>query len=65
MNHVLNFIEGVGNLIIGQKTVKMVPINEMTQVLRVVKKNAELRPKQWVRIKTNMYRVRIYLYFNK
>lgn len=36
----------------------MVPIKEMTDVLRVVKEQAGLRPKQWVRLKRSIYKVR-------
>ena len=34
----------------------MVPIKEMTDVLRVVKETAHLKPKQWVRLKRTVFR---------
>ena len=34
----------------------MVPLKEMTDVLRVVKKKIKLKPKQWVRIKRGIYK---------
>jgi len=34
----------------------MVPITEMTDVLRVTKHQAGLKPKQWVRLKKGIYK---------
>lgn len=34
----------------------MVPIKEMTDVLRVTKEQAQLKPKQWVRLKRGIYK---------
>lgn len=34
----------------------MVPIKEMTDVLKVVKETANLRPKQWVRLKRGIFK---------
>ena len=34
----------------------MVPIKEMTDVLRVTKEQAQLKPKQWVRLKRGLYK---------
>ena len=49
-------IEGVGNLRIGQWQQQMVPIKEMTDVLKVVKETANLKPKQWVRLKRGVFK---------
>ncbi|KAH9383944.1 hypothetical protein HPB48_025884 [Haemaphysalis longicornis] len=54
--HVKQVIQGVGNLRIGQYQQTMVPIKEMTDVLRVTREQAQLRPKQWVRLKRGIYR---------
>ena len=35
---------------------KMVPIKEMTDVLKVVKGTAALRPKAWVRLKRGVFK---------
>ena len=34
----------------------MVPIKEMTDVMRVVKETAHLKPRQWVRLKRALFR---------
>ncbi len=34
----------------------MVPIKEMTDVLKVVKETAHLKPKQWVRLKRGIFK---------
>ena len=34
----------------------MVPIKEMTDVLKVVKETAHLKPKMWVRLKRGVFR---------
>ena len=34
----------------------MVPIKEMTDVLRVVKERIGLKPRQWVRLKRGIYK---------
>ncbi|KAG8038436.1 hypothetical protein G9C98_006132 [Cotesia typhae] len=49
--HVKAAIESVGNLRHGIWKQQMVPIKEMTDVLRVVKEQTGLRAKQWVRLK--------------
>ncbi|KAK8769846.1 hypothetical protein V5799_013689, partial [Amblyomma americanum] len=54
--HVKQVIQGVGNLRIGLYQQTMVPIKEMTDVLRVTREQAQLRPKQWVRLKRGIYR---------
>ena len=54
--HVKQAIEGVSNLRLGQWTQKMVPIKEMTDVLRVVKEQVGLKPKQWVRLKRGVFK---------
>uniref|UniRef100_UPI0038D25B2E Transcription elongation factor SPT5 n=1 Tax=Homo sapiens TaxID=9606 RepID=UPI0038D25B2E len=52
--HVKQAIEGVGNLRLGYWNQQMVPIKEMTDVLKVVKAN--LKPKSWVRLKRGIYK---------
>ena len=54
--HVKQAIEGVGNLRLGQWSQKMVPIKEMTDVLRVMKEQVGLKSKQWVRLKRGIYK---------
>lgn len=49
--HVKSAIQNVGNLRMAYYKQEMVPIKEMTDVLKVVKEQAGLKPKQWVRIK--------------
>ena len=34
----------------------MVPIKEMTDVLKVIKETAYLKPKQWVRLKRGVFK---------
>ena len=34
----------------------MVPIKEMTDVMRVVKETANLKPKQWIRLKRGVFK---------
>lgn len=54
--HVKAIIENVGNLKMGIYKQEMVPIKEMTDVLRVVKEQSGLKPKQWVRLKRGLYK---------
>ncbi|XP_063989412.1 transcription elongation factor SPT5-like [Diachasmimorpha longicaudata] len=54
--HVKAAIENVGNLRMGVWKQQMVPIKEMTDVLRVVKEQTGLRVKQWVRLKRGLYK---------
>ena len=54
--HVKAAIEGISNLRMGSWTQQMVPIKEMTDVLRVVKEAAGLKNKQWVRIKRGVFK---------
>ena len=54
--HVKAAIEGISNLRMGSWSQQMVPIKEMTDVLRVVKEVAGLKVKQWVRIKRTVYK---------
>ena len=42
-------IDGISNLRMGMYQQQMVPIKEMTDVMRVVKEQAGLKSKQWVR----------------
>lgn len=54
--HVKQAIEGVGNLRMGFWNQQMVPIKEMTDVLKVVKEVSSLKPKSWVRLKRGIYK---------
>jgi transcription elongation factor SPT5 len=49
--HTKAAITNVGNLRMGIWKQEMVPIKEMTDVLKVVKEQSGLKPKQWVRLK--------------
>jgi hypothetical protein len=49
-------LTGITSLRIGQYNQQMVPIKEMTDVLRVVKERIGLRPRQWVRLKRGIYK---------
>merc|ERR1719221_1811508 len=54
-SHVKAAIDGISNLRMGVYQQQMVPIKEMTDVLRVVKEQAGLKSKQWVRIKRGVF----------
>lgn len=54
--HVKAIIDKVGSLKMGIWKQEMVPIKEMTDVLRVVKEQSGLKPKQWVRLKRGLYK---------
>ncbi|RUS84145.1 hypothetical protein EGW08_008119 [Elysia chlorotica] len=54
--HVKQAIEGIGNLRMGYYKQQMVPIREMTDVLKVVKETATLKPKSWVRLKRGVFK---------
>lgn len=54
--HVKAAISNVGNLRMGQWKQEMVPIKEMTDVLKVVKEQVGLKVKQWVRLKRGLYK---------
>lgn len=54
--HVKVAIEGIRNLRIGFWNMKMVPIKEMTDVIRVIKEVTNLKPKSWVRLRRGLYR---------
>jgi len=54
--HVKAAIEGIGNLRMGFWNQQMVPIKEMTDVLKVVKEVTNLKPKSWVRLKRGLYK---------
>ncbi|GAB6022325.1 transcription elongation factor spt5 [Chamberlinius hualienensis] len=56
LTHVKQCIQNVGNLRMGQWTQQMVPIKEMTDVLRVMKEQTALKPKTWVRLKRGIYK---------
>uniref|UniRef100_A0A4W5R4V8 Transcription elongation factor SPT5 n=1 Tax=Hucho hucho TaxID=62062 RepID=A0A4W5R4V8_9TELE len=54
--HVKAAIDGIGNLRMGFWNQQMVPIKEMTDVLKVVKEVTNLKPKSWVRLKRGLYK---------
>lgn len=54
--HVKAAIEGIGNLRMGLWNQQMVPIKEMTDVLKNVKEVTNLKPKSWVRLKRGLYK---------
>lgn len=55
--HVKQAIDGINNLRIGLYKQSMVPISEMTDVLRVVREQPKVRKNQFVRIKrSNLYK---------
>lgn len=49
-------IEDIGNLRIGKWQQLMVPIKEMTDVLRVVKDSTGIKRGSWVRLKRSIYK---------
>lgn len=51
-----NFVLGITNLRLSTYFQQMVPIKEMTDVLRVVKERIGLKPRQWVRLKRGIYK---------
>jgi len=55
-SHVKAAIEGFGALRMGIWTQQMVPINEMPDVLKVVKDIVQVKAKAWVRIKRGVYK---------
>lgn len=54
--HVKAAITNVGNLRMGIWKQEMVPIKEMTDVLKVVSEQTGLKKKQWVRLKRGLYK---------
>ncbi|XP_065653569.1 transcription elongation factor SPT5-like [Hydra vulgaris] len=54
--HVKAAIEGFGALRLGIWKQQMVPINEMADVLKVVKDIVQIKPKSWVRIRRGLYK---------
>lgn len=54
--HVKAAIENVGNLRMGVWKQEMVPIKEMTDVLKVVSEQTGLKKRQWVRLKRGLYK---------
>ncbi|XP_068702308.1 transcription elongation factor SPT5-like [Montipora capricornis] len=54
--HVKQAIEGFGTLRLGKWQQMMVPIKEMTDVMKVVKEIVSVKPKQWVRLKRGIYK---------
>merc|ERR1719233_75759 len=55
-SHVKAAIDGISNLRMGIYQQQMVPLKEMTDVMRVVKEQAGLKSKQWVRIKRGVFK---------
>ena len=55
-SHVKQAIEGNSNLTMGLHNQKMVPIQEMTDVLKVVRDPTLVRKGSWVRLKKGFYR---------
>lgn len=54
--HVKQAIDGINNLRLGLHRQTMVPISEMTDVLRVVKEQPKIKRDQFVRIKRALYK---------
>ncbi|XP_072045475.1 transcription elongation factor SPT5-like [Amphiura filiformis] len=54
--HLKQAIQGVSNLRLGQWNQKMVPIKEMTDVLKVVKEVTTLKNNSWVRLKRGVFK---------
>lgn len=54
--HVKQAIDGINNLRLGLHKQTMVPISEMTDVLRVVKEQPKIRRDQFVRFKRTLYK---------
>ncbi|XP_051829788.1 transcription elongation factor SPT5-like [Antechinus flavipes] len=55
--HVLDAIQGVASLRQGCRNPKPVPIGEMTDVLKVLRRQApSLRPGSWVRVRAGLYK---------
>ncbi|GBM05915.1 Transcription elongation factor SPT5 [Araneus ventricosus] len=54
--HVKDAIDGIANLRIGQYQQTMIAIKEMPDILRVTNQKANLKPKQWVRLKRGLYK---------
>ena len=54
--HVKQAIEDIGNLRMGRWQQLMVPIREMTDVMRVVKDTSGIKQGSWVRIKRGIFK---------
>mgnify|MGYP000895620962 CR=1 FL=1 len=54
--HVKQAIDGINNLRLGLHKQTMVPISEMTDVLRVVKEQPKIKRNQFVRLKRTVYK---------
>ncbi|ESP00239.1 hypothetical protein LOTGIDRAFT_225963 [Lottia gigantea] len=54
--HVKQAIEGVGSLRMGLWQQQMVPIKEMTDVMKVVKQTTQLKTRSWVRLKRGVFK---------
>lgn len=54
--HVKQAIQGIGNLRLGLWKQTMVPITEMTDVLKVTKDASNIKMGQWVRLKRGLYK---------
>ena len=53
---IIQAIEGFGALRYGLWSQQLVPLNEMVDVLKVVKDIVQVKPKSWVRIKRGLYK---------
>lgn len=54
--HVKHAINGISNLRLGQWKQTMIPLGEMTDVLRVTKEQTQIKIGQWVRLKRGLYK---------
>ncbi|XP_060070304.1 transcription elongation factor SPT5-like [Ylistrum balloti] len=54
--HVKQAMEGIGNLRMGLWSQQMVPIKEMTDVMKIVRESTILKAKAWVRLKRGLYK---------
>lgn len=54
--HVKQAIEGITSLKLSMYKQQLVPIDEMTEVVRVMKETDQLKADQWVRVKGGLYR---------
>lgn len=55
-SHVKQAIQSIGNLRLGQYKQTMVPITEMTEVLKVARNSSSVKAGQWVRLKRGLFK---------
>lgn len=55
-HHMKEAISDVANLRVGQWKQEVVPITQMTDLLKVINKQIVLKPKQWVRLRRGKYK---------